>query len=83
MHANVRSLQRNFEKLNDLLMLMKFMPDILCISETKIKNNPLINVSLPGYDFLHVDSLTNAGGVFIFKFSRLIRGYRQVFNSKT
>ena len=45
---------------------MKLQPDILCVSETKIKISPLINISLPGYEFFHVDSPTNAGGVVIY-----------------
>ena len=66
MHINTRSLQHNFENLNDLFLQMKFQPDILCVSETKIKISPLINISLPGYEFFHVDSPTNAGGVAIY-----------------
>ena len=31
-----------------------------------MKINPLINISLPGYEFFHVDSPTNAGGVAIY-----------------
>ena len=66
MHINTRFLQHNFENLNDLLLQMNFQPDILCVSETKIKISPLINISLPGYEFFHVDSPTNAGGVAIY-----------------
>ena len=66
MHINTRSLQHNFENLNDLLLQMKFQPDILCVSETKNKISPLINKSLPGYEFFHVDSPINAGGVAIY-----------------
>ena len=66
MHINTRSLQHNFENLNDLLLQMNFQPDILCVSETKIKISSLINISLPGYEFFHVDSPTNAGGVAIY-----------------
>ena len=66
MHINTRSLQHNFENLNDLLLQMKFQLDILYVSKTKIKISPLINISLSGYEFFHVDSLTNAGGVAIY-----------------
>ena len=64
MHINTKSLQHNFENLNDLLLQIKLQPNILCVSETKIKISPL--VSLPGYEFFHVDSPTNAGGVAIY-----------------
>ena len=66
MHINTRSLQHSFENLNDLLLQMKFQPDILCVSETKIKISLSIYISLPGYEFFHVDSPTNAGGVAIY-----------------
>jgi len=43
------------------------MPDIICLSETKIKNSILINLSIPGYEpILHADSKTNAGGVGLY-----------------
>ena len=45
---------------------MTFQPDILCVSEAKIKISPLINISLPGYEFFHFDSSTNTGGVAIY-----------------
>ena len=38
-------------------------PDIIGLSETRIKDEPLINIDLPGYRFVHVDSLSNAGEV--------------------
>ena len=71
MHINTRYLQHNFENPNDLLLQMKFQPDILCVSETKIKISPLINITLPGYEFFHVDSPTNVGGVAIYIYNQL------------
>ena len=38
MHINTRSLQHNFEYLNDLLLQMKFQPDILCVRKLKLKS---------------------------------------------
>ena len=68
----MRSLQGNFEKLRDTLLLIKSTPDIICISETKIqnetytdcgKNEPLSNIALDGYQFYRVLSPTNARGL--------------------
>ena len=43
------------------------MPDIIAISETKITNGQiLVNVDINGYDFIHCDSTTKAGGVGIY-----------------
>ena len=43
-------------------------PYVIAISETRLKDKPLVNISLPDYDyvFLHNNSLTNAGGVSIY-----------------
>ena len=71
----MRSLQGNFEKLYDILLLIKSTPDIKCISETKIqnktytdcgKNDPLSNIALDRYQFYHVPSPANAGGVAMY-----------------
>ena len=43
------------------------MPDIIAISETKITYGQiLVNVDINGYDFIHCDSTTKAGGVGIY-----------------
>jgi len=34
----------------------------------RLKSDPVINISLPDYDFIHADSVTNAGGVAVYKF---------------
>ena len=43
---------------------MSNAPHIICLSESRIKTNTGIttNISLPGYNFLHYDTPTNAGG---------------------
>ena len=42
------------------------MPDIICLSETKLKNNPWLNTSIPNYSFYHSPSPINAGGVAMY-----------------
>ena len=50
LHANIRSLQKNLNNLNhELLQTLSYPPDILLLSETKIKLSPLTNVNLTGY----------------------------------
>ena len=65
MHINIRSVNKNFELMNhELLNSLVMLPDLICLSETKLKNHPLTNVSLPGYaPLITADSDTNAGGV--------------------
>ena len=46
---------------------LDYLPDIICLSETKIKNLPMVNLSLTGYHSIeHADSQTAAGRVGIY-----------------
>ena len=42
----------------------------MCVSETRLKGNPLINIAIPSYNFVHADSVTNAGGVGVYVLSK-------------
>ena len=68
LHVNISSVNKNLDKLNhELLQSFQFLPDVICLSKAKIKNNSLINVTLNGYQhILHADSPSNAGGVGVF-----------------
>ena len=46
--------------------MLNFSPDIVCLTEICIKSQPLINVEIPNYSFVHVDSESAAGGVAIY-----------------
>ena len=61
LHVNIRSSQKNFDLLCELINLLNFTPHIICITETRIKDHPLINVSIPDYSFVHVILTSNAG----------------------
>ena len=64
LHFNVRSLQKNIDKLITLLATFSEAPYIIAISETKrTYGQPLVNVDITGYDFIHRVSITKAGGV--------------------
>ena len=39
---------------------------MICLSETRIKKDPLINIELTNYSFAHVNSKSNAGGIAIY-----------------
>ena len=64
-HANIRSLQKNFDSLLDLFNTFTKYPDIICLTETRLKGSPYINVTLSDYELLYSNSPTNAGGVAI------------------
>ena len=68
LHINMRSInnEKNFDKFEEFLKALPFLPDIVCVSETQIKGDPLVNISLPQYNLVHDDSTTRAGGVAIY-----------------
>ena len=66
-HLNISFLQSHFDELYDLLLQLSHLPSIIFVSaETRINKEPLINVNLPGYTFLHSPSPSVVGGVLIF-----------------
>ena len=67
-NCNIRSLGKNLCLLNDILITVKEMPSIITISETKLNDNNqhLHNINIPGYNFVGVNSRTNAEGVGIY-----------------
>ena len=68
LHLNIRSLQKNFDDLREFITGLTTLSHVICISETKIKNSTgaLINLSIPGYEFVNVNSISNAGGVGVY-----------------
>ena len=70
-HVNIRSRHKNFDSLYEFLVTLSFSPDIICLTETQLKGEALINIDLPFYKFNHVDSATVAGGVAIYVSSKL------------
>ena len=65
-YLNIRSLNKNFDKLYDFLLCLTFTPDVLCLSESRIKKQPLVNINLSGYSFVNVDPVGNAGDVAMY-----------------
>ena len=64
LYFNVRSLQKTIDKLITFLATFSETPDIIAISETKLtQGQPLVNVDITGYDFIHCAGITKAGGV--------------------
>ena len=63
-HFNIRSLQKNIDKLTHYISQFYKLPDLKAITETKLQNNTIYNnIDIAGYNFIHADSLTKAGGV--------------------
>ena len=68
LHVNIRSIYKNLDPLNhESLQSFPYLPNVVCLSKTKIKNSILANITLPGCDPIeHANSLTNAGGVGVY-----------------
>jgi len=66
LHVNIRSLTKNLEKLEELLADITTLPDIIAITETRLKNSMNFGFRLQGYSIEYHDSPTNAGGVALF-----------------
>lgn len=66
-HFNVRSLQKNLDFLVQYLSQLKRQPDVIAITETKLRlNNINSNIYIDGYNFIHKDSSSQAGGVGLY-----------------
>ena len=61
----MRSRQKHFDAFQEFLVLQPNLPDIICISETRIKDHGFLNINIPGYSFIDDESHTNAGRVVI------------------
>ena len=66
LHVNVRSLHKNFDLFYEFIDSLNQPPHIICLSETRIKHEPLINIELNNYSFIHANSKANAGGVAMY-----------------
>ena len=59
-HLNIRSLNKNFDKFYNFIQSLLYTPGVVCLSESRIKKQSLININLPGYSFLNFSPLKNA-----------------------
>ena len=66
LHVNIRSINAGLDKLNDLLALTELSPDIILVSETKLKTSENLNHFIKGFKFMHKGTRTNWGGIGIF-----------------
>ena len=73
LHLNTASLQLHFDEIVTMLSQSNKNFDILCFSETKIKEKTgiLRNIDIPGYSFFHTDTKTNSGGTLIYAKNQL------------
>ena len=66
-HLNIASLQLHIEELRNLLLFLDHPFDIIAITETRLnQQEPQIDISISGYDFLHTETHTAKGGAGIY-----------------
>ena len=65
-HFNIWSMNKYFDKFYDYIQSLSYTPDVVCLSESRIKKHSLININLLGYTFLNCYPLKNAGGVAMY-----------------
>jgi len=61
-HPDVRSLGKNKHKLDDFFLITEVNPTFIAISETKLKTNFIVNITIPGFNFVHNPLQTHSGG---------------------
>ena len=64
--VNIRSLNKNFSKLEILLKLLNFNPDVISVAETWINDKKPPLYSLDGYKFIYKACVDRVGGVGFF-----------------
>ena len=64
-NCNIRSLSANFGNMTDMLSSIFFPFSLIGITETKIRrdHSPIMNIDLPGYQFVSQPTLSDWGGV--------------------
>ena len=74
LHLNIASLQFHFEELKILLQLLNYSFDIIAISESKIQKgiNPVKDIELPNYEYLHTPTESAKGGTLIYISKKLV-----------
>ena len=78
-HLNIASLQCHIDELRTLLSLIDHPFDVICITETRLHDDqPLSNIQIEGYDFIHTPTPTRCGGAGIYIKSSL--EYEQLKN---
>ena len=72
LHANIRSLLKNFDSLIDFCESLSAKPNIICLTETRLKDIPYANINIANYNFYHSPTPANAGGVAMYISSRFV-----------
>ena len=67
LYLNIRSLKRNLDKLNTLLIRYNLNPDVITLTETWLNNKTFFNPMLSGYVFVKGQLSLRVGAGFLLK----------------
>ena len=83
LNCNMRSIQANIDNLIKMPSELYFPLSIIGLTETKLKidKEEILNINIPGYNFLSQPSLSNAGGVGIFVKNGISYSWREDLSS--
>ena len=59
-------MQKNIEDLLHLMTEFEIPPNVICVTETRLKISPSLKIDLTNYNFIDEKTETNAGGVGIY-----------------
>ena len=67
-HFNMRSLKKNIHKIREFLYPLDKIPEIICVTETKLNEGPIVKgeIGLQGYKFFDVPTKSCFGGSGIY-----------------
>ena len=66
-HINIASLSKHIDELRNLLCALEHPFDIIGITETRLhEKDPLVNIEIEGYEFIHTPTETQCGGAGIY-----------------
>ena len=67
LHINIASLSKHIDELRNLLTVLDHPFDVIGITETKLHDdNPLTNLDIDGYEFIHTPTNTLCGGAGLY-----------------
>ena len=67
LHINISSLSKHIDELRNLLLVLSHPFDVIGITETRLNSiDPLVNIEIPGYTFIHTPTTTQCGGAGIY-----------------
>ena len=66
LHLNIHSIQLHIEELRIILGTLDYMFDIIAISESKLKNDPKVDISLRAITLHIVNTEAEKGGTILY-----------------